>query len=212
MQKSYLLQPPYHLEMEFEWGVTTLPENAVIVLEEALGCTNTTYALHLAAGAAEQGKRVTYITPKYRDDVRIQMDLYRIRQFDRFAITECARDADAITASCTGDFCVIDQFASFFPDADLAGLKATLSALLDLSRKKKTIILTLTTGILSDRHEQLIRSLADGVVQFLDLSEGGRIKRYINVPKMKGEIPPERMVPFSITEEGILIDTRERHG
>jgi len=198
--------------MEFEWGLITLPENAVIVLEEALGCTNTTYALQLAAGAAEQGKRVTYITPQYRDDVRIQMDLYRIRNFDRFAITECARTTDAITTFCTGDFCVIDQFASFCPDTDLARLKATLCALLDASRNNKTILLTMTTGILSDRHEQLIRSLVDGIIQFLDINEGGKIKRHISVPKMKGEIPPERTVPFSITEEGILIDTRERHG
>lgn len=198
--------------MEFEWGLITLPENAVIVLEEALGCTNTTYALQLAAGAAEQGKRVTYITPQHRDDVRIQMDLYRIRHFDRFAITGCVRTADAIATSCTGDFCVIDQFTSFCPDDDLAELKAALCALLDASRSNKTILLTMTTGVLSDRHEQLIRSLVDGIIQFLNTNEGGKIKRHINVPKMKGEIPPERTVPFSITEEGILIDTRERHG
>ncbi|MDD2472614.1 MAG: hypothetical protein PHR49_01345 [Methanoculleus sp.] len=198
--------------MEFEWGLITLPENAVVVLEEALGSTNVTYALQLAAGAAGQGKRVTYITPQYRDDVRTQMDLYRIKYFDRFEIPECARTTAAITTSCTGDFCVIDQFASFCPDADLARLKTTLCALIDASRNGRTILLTMTTGILSDRHEQLIRSLADGVIQFLEVNEGGKIKRYLNVPKMKGELPPERMAPFSVTEEGILIDTRERHG
>jgi hypothetical protein len=34
----------------------------------------------------------------------------------------------------------------------------------------------------------------------------------MNVLKMKGEIPMDKLIPFTVTEEGLLIDTRERLG
>jgi KaiC/GvpD/RAD55 family RecA-like ATPase len=54
--------------------------------------------------------------------------------------------------------------------------------------------------------------MADGVVQFLAEREGEKIRRYIYVPKMRGVLPIDRVIPFTLTEQGILIDPRERYG
>ncbi len=54
--------------------------------------------------------------------------------------------------------------------------------------------------------------MADGVIQITTVTEGDKVKRYLNIPKMQGAQLLEKMLPFTITDEGFLIDTRERHG
>jgi hypothetical protein len=42
--------------------------------------------------------------------------------------------------------------------------------------------------------------------------EGDKLRHYINIPKMRGAFPRNKMLSFTLNEEGLLIDTRERHG
>ena len=56
------------------------------------------------------------------------------------------------------------------------------------------------------------RAMADGIIQFVVVPEGDKLRHYINIPKMRGAFPRNKMLSFTLNEEGLLIDTRERHG
>jgi KaiC/GvpD/RAD55 family RecA-like ATPase len=198
--------------MDIEWGILSLPENAVILLEEETGSASVTYALQLAAYALEQGKKVVYLTPRHRDDVRTEMATYRLAGFEHLEIVEGIRDRNELVSSSRGTFLVIDQFSSYYCDAGIGEMRTALTSLQETSRADRTILLVSGLGVLPPRHEHLLQSSVDGIIRFLSQQEGGKIKRSMYIPKMKGSIPPDKVIPFSITGNGLLLDTRERHG
>jgi KaiC/GvpD/RAD55 family RecA-like ATPase len=73
-------------------------------------------------------------------------------------------------------------------------------------------ILTTDMGIIPEKGELALRSLVDGVVQFRSTYTGNKLIRYINIPKMRGVLPLDQMVPYKVTSEGIVLDVRERVG
>ena len=54
--------------------------------------------------------------------------------------------------------------------------------------------------------------MVDGVIQVTTVVEGDKLKRFLNIPKMQGAKLSEETPPFTVSDEGFLIDTRERHG
>jgi KaiC/GvpD/RAD55 family RecA-like ATPase len=54
--------------------------------------------------------------------------------------------------------------------------------------------------------------MVDGVIQFRTEYIAGKINRYINIPKMKGSIPLNKMIAYNVTSQGITMDMRERVG
>jgi KaiC/GvpD/RAD55 family RecA-like ATPase len=75
-----------------------------------------------------------------------------------------------------------------------------------------TFLLLIDRGVLPERHENLVRAMADGVIEFTIVPEGDKLKHYINIPKMRGKFPRDKMLLFTVNEEGLLIDTEDRHG
>jgi KaiC/GvpD/RAD55 family RecA-like ATPase len=84
--------------------------------------------------------------------------------------------------------------------------------MISASHNGTTFLLLIDRGVLPERHENLVRAMADGVIEFTIVPEGDKLRHYINIPKMRGEFPRDKMLPFTVNEEGLLIDTRERHG
>jgi KaiC/GvpD/RAD55 family RecA-like ATPase len=65
-------------------------------------------------------------------------------------------------------------------------------------------------GVMSERPEKILRSMVDGVIQFSIVYEENKITRYMTIPKLNGAAPVDRKIPFTLNENGITIDTRER--
>jgi archaellum biogenesis ATPase FlaH len=107
---------------------------------------------------------------------------------------------------------IIDPFSVFFAEDSFSELNTMLFSLTAASRKGTTFLLLIDIGVLQERQENLVRAMADGIIQFVIVPEGDKIKNYINIPKMRGAFPRDKMLPFTVNEEGLLIDTRERHG
>jgi KaiC/GvpD/RAD55 family RecA-like ATPase len=84
--------------------------------------------------------------------------------------------------------------------------------MISASQNGTTFILLIDQGVLPERNEKLVLAMADGVIEFTIMPEGDKLKHYINIPKLRGMFPLEKMLPFTVNEEGLLIDTRERHG
>jgi KaiC/GvpD/RAD55 family RecA-like ATPase len=198
--------------MSFEFEFDTLPENSVILLEEENGCIKSIYAQTMAANYAKRGKRIHYYTSFGEKDIESQMHVYQLDYTHNMSIIGNLNGQTPYANNPGCELCIIDPFSLIFVEKDTAELKATLKQIIEESRKGRTYLLVSDTGIMPPQHENLVRAMVDGIIRFYATNESGKIKRAIYVPKMKGTIPLDKMVPFTVTDEGILVDTRERHG
>ena len=198
--------------MAFESGITELPESAVILIEENPGVVKETFILKIAVDTLNRGKKVVYLTSRMHNDILVHSKTFHIPIPEQFNIVDSFRNANNLMQVAHGEFCVIDSFSTMFSRSNVSELENVIEWLLVESRKGATFVILIDTGVLPAKEEQLLRSMCDGVIQFVSTIEGDRMRRYINVPKMRGIIPPDRMLPITISIEGILIDTRERHG
>jgi KaiC/GvpD/RAD55 family RecA-like ATPase len=198
--------------MAFESGITELPETAVIMIEEDPGVVKETFILKIAVDTTNKGKNVVYLTSRMRNDILVHSNTFHIPIPGQLNIVDSFRNISDLKQVEHGEFCVIDSFSTMFARSTVSELENVIEWLLVESRKGATFVILIDTGVLPAKEEQLLRSMCDGVIQFVSTTEGDRMRRYINVPKMRGIIPPDRMLPITISDEGILIDTRERHG
>lgn len=198
--------------MNLEYGVSGFPPLSLILAEEETGCMKEVFALQIACLEAEKGKSVHYITPLPGEDIRHQIEVYHFTCSDRIRISGGIESRNEIIDLCGGELTIIDHFSLYFCDAGTSEIIDMLKALQKVSRGGTTVLLASDTGILPDASDRLIQAMADGVLRFFATVEAGKVKRFIDIPKMKGEIPPDKLIPFDITAEGITVDTRERHG
>ena len=198
--------------MAFESGITELPEKAVILIEEDPGVVKETFILKIAVDSLISGKKVVYLTSRMRGDILVHAKTFHILVPEQFNIVDSFRNVNDLKHAEHGEFCVIDSFSTMFSRSNVSEMENVIEWLLVESRKGATFAILSDSGVLPAKEEQLLRSMCDGVIQFVSTIEADKMRRYINVPKMRGIIPPDRMLPITISDEGILIDTRERHG
>jgi KaiC/GvpD/RAD55 family RecA-like ATPase len=203
--------------MAFENGLEIVPDNSVLCIEEMVGNIKTIYALYVAAERAKGGVPVTYLTLQSREDIIRTMTQLRIPRSDLIRIIELLPDQArqeilARVREPDTPLIIIDPFAVFFAEESFYELNSILFSLAAASRKGTTFLLLVDMGVLPERQENLVRVMADGVIRFVIVPEGDKLKNYINIPKMRWAFPRDKMLPFTVNEEGLLIDTRERHG
>jgi KaiC/GvpD/RAD55 family RecA-like ATPase len=203
--------------MAFENGLEIVPDKSVLCIEEKTGNIKTIYALYVAAERAKEGVSVTYLTLQSREDIIRTMTQLRIPCSDLIRIIELLPDQArqeilARIQQPDTPLIIIDPFAVFFAEESFSELNSILFSLAAASRKGTTFLLLIDIGVLPERQENLVRAMADGVIRFVIIPEGDKLKNYINIPKMRWAFPRDKMLPFTVNEEGLLIDTRERHG
>jgi KaiC/GvpD/RAD55 family RecA-like ATPase len=198
-------------------GMDNFPEKSVILIEEGIGLAKSVYAQYIAAEAAADGKDVRYITTHSPDDILNEMKRLHILPAKGFHIEEMQGIVpgtllDHLTLHCNGNLVIVDQFSLYFLDTTLSELREGISRILAAAKVGRVFILLVDLGVLPERQEALLCAMADGVIQITTVTEGDKLKRYLNIPKMQGARLTEKMLPFTVSEEGFLIDTRERHG
>jgi KaiC/GvpD/RAD55 family RecA-like ATPase len=189
-----------------------IPEKSIILIEEDSGCMKDFYAQKIAAETSLRGQLVVYLTSHLSEDIVSQMTRFGMTLSPSLTIIDQCHGTGPVMEHCTGDLCIIDPVSSIFMDMGMQEFRSFLAEIRKRSRKGGSFLLVSDMGVLPHQEEQLLRAMADGVIRFLAVHEGDKIKRYMNVLKMKGEIPMDKLIPFTVTEEGLLIDTRERLG
>jgi len=194
-----------------------IPEKSVILIEEEIGSVERIFLHQILAEALASGKKALYlavhcskedilneikqygfIDPKAAPTANMRIDGY----FNDLAdISEIAREYDV---------CIIDPFPFLVMHKENSYIVEFLGALKKLSRKEDIrFFLSMDAGVSEKTTESIARAIADGIIQFKELANGKKIERYVNIPKMKGRIPPAEMIPILLTESGITIDTRQ---
>jgi len=198
-------------------GMDNFPEKSMILIEEDTGIVKSVYAQYIAAETAADGKEVYYITAQATEDIRSDMKLLRILPAKGFHIEEIHETTpgallDLLTLHGNGDLVIVDQFSLYFIDTSLSDFREGISRIITATKTGRVFLLLVDLGVLPERHEALLHAMADGVIQVTTVTEGDKLKRYLSIPKMRGARLSEKMLPFTVSDEGFLIDTRERHG
>lgn len=188
-----------------------LPQKSILLVEEDLGDVKRIFSQKMAAEAVRAGKEVVYITPKSKDEVEHLVSTSGIADSEKFKVVEKFSDSMRLLTVCGGDLCIVEKFTLMNVNTDVNHLLHILSSLSEFARAKNCIfLLTSDTGVIPERPEKILRAMVDGVIQFTVAYDENRIARYINIPKLNGVAPVDRMIPFTLDENGITIDTRER--
>jgi len=198
-------------------GMDNFPEKSVILIEEDTGVAKSSYAQFISSETAAAGKNVCYITPRSPDDVRGDMKRLKLLPAEEFHIEEMHGASpgallDLLALQSTCNLVIVDQFSFYFLDSPLLELREGISRIIAAAKTGRVFLLLMDRGVLPERHEALLRAMVDGVIQITTVTEGDKLKRYLNIPKMQGAELLEKMLPFTVSDEGFLIDTRERHG
>jgi len=194
-----------------------LPEKSLILIEEDTGSVKSIYSQYLASDCALGGKNVSIITSDTPDEIHKQMDALHIPcpaslHIEETHATDHSAFLDHLTSVATADLVIVEQFALHFLDIPLVDFSRDVSRLVSAAKGGRQYLLLVDRGVLPARHEAVLRAMVAGVIQITTVTEGDKTKRYLNIPKMQGVRLSEKMLPFTVTDEGFLIDTRERHG
>ena len=197
-------------------NLSDIPEKSVILIEEDIGSVERIFLQQILAESLKEGKALYLAVHNSREDIIneinqcgfmdakiIESKNLRIEGYfnDLSDVTEIARDYDV---------CIIDPFPFLVMDKDDSYVAEFLASLKKLSRKEDIrFFLSMDHGVSEESTESIARAIADGIIQFKEIINGKKIERYVNIPKMKGTIPLEEMIPILLTESGIVVDTRE---
>jgi KaiC/GvpD/RAD55 family RecA-like ATPase len=200
-------------------GMGDLPEKSVILIEEETGAVKSMYALFLASESAAAGHKVRYITSRPPHEINHEMEYLRLPQnamesvmIEEVPQTLLKETLESVTSRSGFSLVIVDQFSLSFLAASLEEVRESMSCLSKTAQSGVIFLLLIDRGLLNGRHERLMEAMADGVIQITTVPEGDKLKRFLNIPKLKGMGLLDKMLPFTVTGEGFLIDTRERHG
>ena len=203
--------------MDSASGLEIVPEKSVICIEETSGNTKSLFASLVSSERGKKGIAVNYLTLRNPEEIHRQVEQLRLKVPEKLRVItispqNSAQDVLSLIYEPDIPLIVIDSFSVFFSEYSFTDLYTLMFRMISASQNGTTFLLLIDRGVLPDRHENLVRAMADGVIEFTIVPEGERLKHYINIPKMRGAFPRDKMLPFTINEEGLLIDTRERHG
>jgi len=203
--------------MDFVDGLEIVPEKCVLCIEEDSGNTKSLFAALVSSERGKKGIAVNYLTLRNREEIHRQIEQLNLKVPEKLRVITISPQnsaQDIITLIYEPDIplIIIDAFSVIFSEYTFNDLYTLMFRMTLASHNGTTFLLLIDQGVLPERHENLVRAMADGIIEFTIVPEGDKLKHYINIRKMRGEFPRDKMLPFTVNEEGLLIDTRERHG
>jgi KaiC/GvpD/RAD55 family RecA-like ATPase len=208
-------------------GIGGLPKNSLLLIEEELGEIKSTFLQLLVLDSLKNGKTAMYISTKRSpEDILEEIELTELKagtEMKNLTIKGDFKGRESLIEICNSfssqkdvkpvDICVLDTFSSIFMEESLYNLNTDLNLLLNTCRKCNIIfLLGSDMGVLQERHERFLRSMTDGIIQFRTEYLARKVSRFINIPKMRGVPPIDRLIPFTIKDGAIVPDVRERVG
>ncbi len=197
-------------------SLSDIPEKSIILIEEDIGSVERIFLQQILAESLKEGKALYLAVHNSREDIineitqcgfmdakNAESKNLRIDGYfnDLSDVTEIARDYDV---------CIIDPFPFLVMNKEDSYVAEFLASLKKLSRKEDIrFFLSMDHGVSEESTESIARAIADGIIQFKEVTNGKKIERCVNIPKMKGMLPLEEMIPILLTESGIVVDTRE---
>ena len=110
-----------------------------------------------------------------------------------------------------GCWTLIDSLSYLLQTQKVDSILKTVELLLETARKHGGIhFLLLVQGMQNPQTEVTLQHLVDGVIEFTAQEVAGGIDRRMRMKKMRKTVYTPRLIPFRITERGIVIETAVR--
>jgi len=110
-----------------------------------------------------------------------------------------------------GCWTLVDSLSYLLQTQKIDSVLKTVELLLESARKHGGIhFLLLVQGMQNPQTEIAIQHLVDGVIEFTAQEVAGGIDRRIRMKKMRKTVYTPRLIPFRMTERGIVIETAVR--
>jgi len=106
---------------------------------------------------------------------------------------------------------ILDSLSYLLLTQKLKSVLDIVESLLESAQKHGGIhLLLLTHGMHDTQIETTIQHLTDGAMEFLVQEVGGTVDRRMRIKKMSKAVYAQRLVPFHISEHGIVVETAVR--
>jgi len=106
---------------------------------------------------------------------------------------------------------IVDSLSYLLLTQKLKSVLGLIQSLVDNAQKYGGVhLLLLTQGMHDTETETTMQHLTDGTMEFLTQEVGGTVDRRIRIKKMTKALYTQRIIPFHISEHGIIIETAVR--
>ncbi|MEA1945545.1 MAG: ATPase domain-containing protein [Euryarchaeota archaeon] len=182
---------------EFDRITGGIPDKNTILVEEELGSMKSIFAQKVASETSKNSGKVLYITRRRIEEITEEMMRYGMKP-DGIEFVDTLYKGDY-------DLIIMDHFSITFVHSEIDEI---INILNDLKISDAAVLLLSDIGILGERQESVARAMVDGVIRFRFEDHKDRIYRTIIIPKFRNAV--DAIIPFTIDESGISIDTRKR--
>jgi len=201
-----------------------LPDKSVILVEGEPGSGHDLLAQQILYQCALKGENVAYFTTSVIPEI-LREDLetfgWNIQSLEKtghwkFIHDHSAKVLQTIRNEITSrvgktEWMIVDSLSYLLLTQEYKSVLELVELLLDETHKHGGIhFLLLTRGMHDSQTEISLQHLADGVMEIMTQEIAGGMDRRIRMKKMRKVVYCQRLIPFNITERGIVIETAVR--
>jgi len=193
----------------------------ITLIEEEIGSVSPILTRQIGTYGVAIGKKVCFLTlSEEKSETAQQREMIGIR----VGAARDARGSDLVDESAIAlksdsgllnledlefDLIVFEFFSSHIFDKTDGELIEMLGEMRRLASQGRSFVLTSEGQIISPKANAYIRAIADNIIIIKTELARDKIDRLLYIPKMKGIRPMDKLVKFTLSENGIEIDTRE---
>jgi KaiC/GvpD/RAD55 family RecA-like ATPase len=192
-----------------------LPDKSVILFAGEPGSGHDLLAKQIMYYHAVKEGKVAYFTTNrssdaLREDFRtFGWEIPPLEKSDRWVFANDLKEIPSkIERNC---WIIVDSLSYLLLTPKLKSVLDLVDSVLENAEKHGGIhLLLLTHGMHDAQTETTIQHLTDGTMEFLAQDVGGTVDRRIRIKKMAKAVYAQRLIPFHISEHGIVVETAVR--
>ncbi|MEO9321725.1 MAG: ATPase domain-containing protein [Nitrososphaera sp.] len=183
------------------------------IIEEDVRSVSSIFSKQIASLALSSGKKVAYLTTGLKQDIVDSAKVFR------FELDGCVEELRTEMFSLSShqnlreaDLIIIDSFSVYIFSKTEAEIVELITEICRASKEGKSFVLTYEARMLPSTIDAYIKSVVDTIITIKADFVGSKINRLIFVQKIRGGKPYDKLVKFTVENDGIQIDTRELIG
>ena len=192
-----------------------LPDKSVILFVGEPGSGHVLLAQQIMYYHAVKEGKVAYFTTNrspdaFREEFKaFDWEISPLEEADRWVFANDLKEIPLrIEQNC---WTIVDSLSYLLLTQKFKLVLDVIESLLESAQKHGGIHLSLLThGMHDTQTETTMQHLTDGTLEFLVQDVGGTVDRRIRIKKMTKAVYAQRLIPFHISEHGIVVETAVR--
>jgi archaellum biogenesis ATPase FlaH len=107
------------------------------------------------------------------------------------------------------DFAIVDGLSVYLYDKTVREVIDVVRQITAQLKQNRSFMVPLQTRVVGERTSSYLKAQADSVIVVRTEIAADRVLRSLQLQKMRGSYPSDKLVKFTLDENGIQVDTRE---